>query len=75
MAYHMDIMRKHTRSLVIPQWARRILRLIVRQKTFVQKRIVPSDPKLIRVLQMNLPDDVELLACQLRYVVPSIFCV
>jgi hypothetical protein len=24
---------------------------------------------------MNLPDDVELLACQLRYVVPSIFCV
>ena len=58
----MDEVCKDPCGLWVSQWARRILWLVARQETVIQKGIVAPDADLTGVLEMYAANDLELLA-------------
>lgn len=65
-------MRKYPSSLDVSQGACSILRLVLRQKTVIQKGIVSSNAQLVRILEVYPTYDVELFARKHRILVARI---
>jgi hypothetical protein len=62
-------MRKHPRSLEIPQRTCGILRFVVCQETIVQEHIVAPYCKLVGILLVYAAYDVEVSACKHHVIV------